>query len=144
MRKIYYYLIILFIAFGCNDYLDILPDDKPELKDAFKDKYNAEKYLFTCYRFLPTFANPHNSLGLSGGGDIIYNERNTGGGLSQGPPATMMAFLKGNNVADPYANFWDGGNGANRNLWQGIRHCNVFLENIRIEDVRPRDLVNNS
>lgn len=142
MRKIYYYLIIvfLFIAFGCNDYLDILPDDKPELKDAFKDKYNAEKYLFTCYRFLPTFANPHNSLGLSGGGDIIYNERNTGGGLSQGPPATMMAFLKGNNVADPYANFWDGENGANRNLWQGIRHCNVFLENIRIEDGGPRDL----
>ena len=126
--------------FGCNDYLNILPDDKPELKDAFKDQYNAEKYLFTCYRFLPTFANPHNSLGLTGGGDIIYNERNTGSGLGGGPPATMMAFLKGNNVANPYSNFWDGLNGANRNLWQGIRHCNVFLENIRVEDGGPRDL----
>ena len=142
MRKIYYFLtfIFLFSFFGCNDLLDILPDDKPELKDAFKDKYNAEKYLFTCYRFLPTFVNPNNTLGLSGGGDIIYSERNTGGGLSSGPPAPMMAFLKGNNTANPYTNFWDGENGANRNLWQGIRHCNTFLENINVEDGGPQDL----
>jgi len=125
---------------GCNKFLDILPDDKPVLEDAFKDSYNAEKYLFTCYRFLPTFANPHNSLGLSGGGDIIYSERNTGAGLSAGPPAPMMIFLKGNNVAQPYSNFWDGRNGANRNIWQGIRHCNVFLEHIEIADGGPRDL----
>lgn len=135
-----YAIFFLFSIIGCNNFLDILPDDKPELKDAFKDQYNAEKYLFTCYRFLPTFVNPHNSLGLSGGGDIIYSERNTGGGLSQGPPAPMMAFLKGNNTTDPYSNFWDGQNGANRNLWQGIRHCNVFLENINIEDGGPKDL----
>ncbi|MDD2284600.1 MAG: RagB/SusD family nutrient uptake outer membrane protein [Paludibacter sp.] len=142
MKKIFIFLTFIFLltSLGCNEYLDILPDDKPELKDAFKDQYNAEKYLFTCYRFLPTFANPYNTLGLSGGGDIIYNERNTGGGLSSGPPSPMMAFLKGNNTANPYTNFWDGENGANRNLWQGIRHCNVFLENIRIEDGGPRDL----
>lgn len=132
--------IFLFTLLGCNEFLDILPDDKPELKDAFKDKYNAEKYLFTCYRFMPTYVNPHNTLGLSGGGDIIYSERNTGAGLSSGPPAPMMAFLKGNNTANPYSNFWDGQNGANRNIWQGIRHCNVFLENIRVEDGGPRDL----
>lgn len=142
MRKIYYFLtfIFLFTLLGCNEFLDILPDDKPELKDAFKDQYNAEKYLFTCYRFMPTYVNPHNTLGLSGGGDIIYSERNTGAGLSSGPPAPMMAFLKGNNTANPYANFWDGQNGANRNIWQGIRHCNVFLENIRVEDGGPKDL----
>ncbi len=132
--------IFLFTLLGCNEFLDILPDDKPELKDAFKDQYNAEKYLFTCYRFMPTYVSPHNTLGLSGGGDIIYSERNTGAGLSSGPPAPMMAFLKGNNTANPYSNFWDGQNGANRNIWQGIRHCNVFLENIRVEDGGPRDL----
>lgn len=142
MKKIYYFLafIFLFIITGCNKYLDILPDDKPELKDAFKDKYNAEKYLFTCYNSLPNFAEPSNTLGLSGGGDIIYSERNTGGGLSSGPPAPMMTFLNGNNVVNPYSNFWDGQNGADQNIWQGIRHCNVFLESIRIEDGGPRDL----
>lgn len=142
MRKISYLFtfILLVSLFGCNEFLDILPDDKPELKDAFKDKYNAEKYLFTCYNSIPDFAEPSTTLGLSGGGDIIYSERNTGGGLSSGPPATMMLFLKGNNVVSPYANFWDGQNGASKNIWQGIRHCNVFLENIQVEDGGPRDV----
>src|SRR5690606_24076688 len=142
MKNIHYLLTCIFLLFlsGCNIFLDILPDDKHVLEDAFKDKYNAEKYLYTCYRFLPVFANPHYTLGLSGGGDIIYNERNRGAGLSAGPPAPMMIFLKGNNAVNPYANFWDGTNGAIRNYWQGIRHCNVFLEHIRLEDGGPRDL----
>lgn len=141
MKTIHIYLvsIFLFTLVGCNKYLDILPDDKPVLEDAFKDKFNAEKYLFTCYGSLPNFVDPMTTLGITGGGDIIYDERNTGGGLSAGPPAPMMAFLKGNNVSNPYVNFWDGRNGA-KNLWQGIRHCNIFLENIRIEDGGPRDV----
>src|SRR5690606_24676417 len=57
-----------------------------------------------------------------------------------GPPGVMMAFLKGNNVTNPYANFWDGLNGASENIWQGIRHCNVFLEHIEVENGGPRDL----
>ena len=141
MRKIYYFIILvsLLISFGCNDFLNILPDDKPELEDAFKDKFNAEKYLFTCYRFLPTFANPLNTLGLTGGGDVKYSDREKTSSLN-GIPAPMQAFYEGNLASNPYMNFWDGENGANRNLWQGIRHCNVFLENIRIEDGGPRDV----
>ncbi len=142
MRKVYTFLILFLVVIlsGCNNFLDILPDDKAELKDAFKDKYNAEKYLFTCYNSLPNYVTPTNTLGLSGGGDIIYSERNTGGGLSSGPPAPMMAFLKGNNTTNPFMNFWDGLNGAPRNLWEGIRHCNIFLESILVENGGPRDL----
>lgn len=142
MKRIYYIftIILLYSLTACNKYLDILPDDKPVLEDAFKDKYNAEKYLFTCYASLPNVVNPLNTLGISGGGDIIYSEKNIGGGLPSGPPATHMAFLKGNNVDNPYVNFWDGTNGASKNIWQGIRHCNVFLQHIRPEDGGPRDL----
>ncbi len=132
--------VLSFILTGCNKFLDILPDDKPILEDAFKDKFNTEKYLFTCYGSLPNFVSPTSTLGISGGGDIIYNEMNTGSGLSAGPPGVMMAFLKGNNVTNPYANFWDGLNGASENIWQGIRHCNVFLEHIEVENGGPRDL----
>lgn len=134
------FLVLLITLLGCNDYLDILPDDKPELEDAFKDRYNAEKYLFTCYNGLPNYVDPRNTLGLSGGGDIIYNERNTGGGLSAGPPAPMMTFLRGNNTTNPFMNFWDGLNGAPKNLWESIRHCNIFLENILVENGGPRDM----
>ena len=34
------------------------------------------------------------------------------------------------NATNPYVNFWNGGRGADVNLWQGIRDCNIFLENI--------------
>ncbi|MCE4564797.1 RagB/SusD family nutrient uptake outer membrane protein [Maribellus sp. CM-23] len=141
MRKVFNYLtiIILFTLFGCNSFLDILPDDKAELKDAFKDKYNSEKYLFTCYNSLPNYVSPMNTLGISGGGDIIYSERNTAG-LTDGPPEPMMAFLKGNNTSNPLMNFWDGTNGAPESLWEGIRHCNVFLEQILLENGGPRDV----
>lgn len=137
MKKIYYFLLFLaaFVITGCNDFLDILPDDKPELRDAFIDKFNAEKYLYTCYNSLPPFADPNNTLGLSGGGDIIYSF--TGVGAS--PSRPMMALINGNNVINPYVNFWEGRNGA-ANLWEGIRHCNVFLENIDIDNGGPRDL----
>ncbi|WP_286845618.1 RagB/SusD family nutrient uptake outer membrane protein [Proteiniphilum sp. UBA5310] len=142
MKILHYFLtfVFLFTICGCNDFLDILPDDKPELKDAFKDQYNAEKYLFTCYRFLPTFADPLTTLGLTGGGDIMYSDLDKSQSMPAGPPAPMISFFKGNIVSNPYMNFWDGSNGAPRNLWQGIRHCNVFLENIRIEDGGPIDL----
>ena len=128
MKKIQYFLtfIFLFMIFGCNEFLNILPDDKPVLEDAFKDRNNAEKYLFTCYRFMPTFANPLNSLGLTGGGDIMYSDLDKGLSMPSGTPEPMLSFFKGNIVSTPYMNFWDGQNGANRNIWQGIRHCNVF------------------
>ena len=127
--------VVLLTLSGCNKYLNILPDDKPVLEDAFKDRFNSEKYLFTCYASLPNFVDPNNALGITGGGDILYYEKNL-----TGPPSTMMPFMYGNNVANPYVNFWEGKNGASRNIWEGIRNCNVFLEHIRVEDGGPRDM----
>ncbi|MFD1771450.1 RagB/SusD family nutrient uptake outer membrane protein [Sphingobacterium suaedae] len=142
MRNIIYISIavLLLTVSGCNKYLDILPDDKPVLEDAFKDRFNAEKYLFTCYASLPDFANPANTLGLTAGGDIVYDPRNMPGGNPAHVPNTILMFFNGNNAVNPYMNFWDGKNGASENIWQGIRHCNVFLEHISLEDGGPRDM----
>lgn len=133
------FLLIITLT-GCNKYLDILPDDKPELQDAFKDRYSAEKYLFTCYASLPNFANPDNTLGLTAGGDIVYDPKNMPGGNAAQMPNTMLMFYNGNNAVSPYMNFWDGNKGASENIWQGIRHCNVFLESINREDGGPKDM----
>lgn len=142
MKTIKYILVsVLFTTLvSCNKYLDILPDDKPVLEDAFKDRFNAEKYLFTCYASLPNFANPDNTLGLTAGGDVLYDERNMPGGNTAHMPNTILMMYNGNNATSPYMNFWDGNKGASENIWQGIRHCNVFLENINIEDGGPRDM----
>lgn len=134
MKKIFYF-ILLFVLTGCNDMLDILPDDKPELDDAFINEYSTEKYLFTCYNHIPSYSNPNTTLGLTGGGDIMYNEQDKQSSMPNGIPAPMKAFLMGNKADDPYMNFWDG-----FGLWQGIRHCNVFLEKVPLENGGPRDL----
>ncbi|MEC3880517.1 RagB/SusD family nutrient uptake outer membrane protein [Parapedobacter sp. 10938] len=142
MKNLRYLLTctMLFTLAGCNQYLDILPDDKPVLEDAFKDQYNAEKYLFTCYGSLPDFVNPYTTLGISGGGDILYDPRNMPGGNPAHVPSTILMLFNGNNTVNPYMNFWDGQNGASENIWQGIRHCNIFLEYIQVENGGPRDL----
>jgi len=132
--------VLLMTLVGCNKYLDILPDDKPVLEDAFKDRFNAEKYLFTCYASLPSFADPLNTIGLTGGGDVVYDPRNLPGGNTAHLTKTTSMFIDGNNTIDPYMNFWDGRNGASANIWQGIRHCNVFLEHIGLENGGPRDM----
>ncbi len=142
MKKIQFIIVLFFLlsVSGCNDYLNILPDNKPVLDDAFIDAHNSEKYLFTCYSFLPSVADPNKTLGLTGGGDIIYSENDRGNGLRSGPPVTMQAFFQGNRVSNPFMNFWDGQNGAGKSLWQGIRHCNVFIEKIALENGGPKDL----
>lgn len=135
MKKVFY-LLLLLVMTGCNNLLDILPDDKPELDDAFVDEYNTEKYLYTCYNYIPSYANPNSSLGLSGGGEIIYHERARYRSMPNGRPNVMKAFFQGNNAENPLVNPWDSRNG----LWQGIRHCNTFLEKVPIENGGPRDL----
>lgn len=142
MKNIKYLLasISFILLFGCNEVLNILPDDKPILDDAFKDAQRSENYLFTCYRYLPPVADPLTSLGLTGGGEIYYSPLDVAGSLPSGQPGPMKAFFEGNQVNNPFMNYWDGGNGAPVSLWQGIRDCNVFLEKIPIENGGPQDV----
>ena len=56
MKKIIYVLILLVGFSGC-DYLDIVPDDKPTLNDAFKNEYETENFLYSVYSFIPQFSN---------------------------------------------------------------------------------------
>lgn len=50
-------VLTLFFTASC-DYLDVVPDDIPTLDHAFEDKAQAEKYLYTCYGYLPEYMSP--------------------------------------------------------------------------------------
>ncbi len=55
MKRYITILALLAVAL-CNyscDYLDIVPDELPTEKDAFNDRYAAERYLYSCYSILP-------------------------------------------------------------------------------------------
>lgn len=108
---------------GCNKYLDVVPDNVVTIDNAFTLKREAEKYLFTCYSYLPTENHPINSLGFMAGDEcwlprsgVFFNN-------------SIWDIAKGNqNKVDPFGNYWD--DQSDNGLFAGIRHCNVFLENV--------------
>jgi hypothetical protein len=123
---------IAFIS-ACN-YLDLVPEGDPTVETAFSNRVNTEKYLYTCYSYLPSPENRlFNHPAMIGGDEMWWDhdidpnprEDKTGIAIAQG-------YQDANN---PWQNFWDGTRGG-VNLFQAIRDCNVFLENIS----RPYDV----
>jgi hypothetical protein len=122
--------VLLFAMQSCsNDFLDVVPDNVATIENAFKLRNEAEKYLFTCYSYLPK------------DGDVLYNTGMLAGDEMWIPYKTSInsdAFeiARGNQrISSPYVNVWDGnsdgGGPSNRyRLFTGIRHCNIFLENL--------------
>jgi hypothetical protein len=126
-------LILILSMSSCKKFLDIVPDNVPTLDNAFANRQEAEKYLFTCYSYLPQEGHPEKNVGFTGGDETwIYW------------PLVLDHFYldpyniaRGNqNKVNPQLNYWDSFDG--RSLWQGIRVCNTFLENIdKINDLQP-------
>lgn len=131
-KHILKYLIFLSLMVpvtSCN-FLDVVPDNVATIENAFADKYNAEKFLATCYSYLPVFSDPWINPGLLSGDEVWFNEEVSGGWVH----AQLIA--KGRqNSRTPYLNYWDGEERGTQ-MFVGIRDCNIFLENIdRVADL---------
>lgn len=104
--------------------LDVVPDNIPTIEKAFTLQAEAEKYLYTCYSYLPKNGNVETNIGMLSGDEIW---------VDRGPYRISLDAVQiargAQRVSNPYQNVWDGTN--NFRLFNGIRHCNVFLENIR-------------
>lgn len=127
-------LVLLPLLQGCTkNYLDIVPDNVATIDNAFANSIEAEKYLYTCYTYLPQEGHPDKNPAFSGGDEA----------WTYWPMTQDYFFLDPYNIArgnqnrdNPYMNYWDGFDG--KNLWQGIRACNIFLENIdKVFDLEP-------
>lgn len=114
--------------FSSCHYLDIVPDNVATLDNAFALRSQAEKFLFTCYSYLPLYGNMSDNPGLLTGDEIwfFYPYANA----YYGKPSSVWEVARGNqNVINPYLNYWDGERGG-KPLFQAIRDCNTFLANI--------------
>src|SRR5690606_14035178 len=134
MKYIYHTLLSVLICFvmgwlvsSCN-YLDIVPDNVATLDNAFTDRVNTEKFLATCYSYLPNYGDPWVNPGLLGSDEVWFNEE------LGNPQATLIARNL-QSIVTPYLNYWDGLE-RGKPLFQGIRDCNIFLENID----KPHDI----
>ncbi len=101
---------------SCSDFLGLIPDNVATLNHAFAMRSEAEKYLFTCYSYMPKDGNPGQDPAMEGG-DEIWRLSNQG--------SSYFSMARGyQNVTNPYGdNLWI-------NLYRGLRDCNIFLENI--------------
>lgn len=122
--KIGIFILLFSCLGGCQKYLDVVPDDVPTLEYAFHMQASAERYLFTCYSYLPSHGDINKNPGFNGGDEVwyMYPIKDVNGdifGIAQG-------LQSANN---PLANFWSGEKQGNK-LFQGIRDCNTFLEHI--------------
>jgi hypothetical protein len=106
--------------FNSCDYLDVVPDNIATLEHSFANRLEAERFLFTCYSYIPNTSSVGANVGLCGSDELWTNRYRENDGLR---------IAKGEqNINDPLVNYWEGRRGANVNLYNGIRDCNIFLE----------------
>lgn len=126
MKKIYnlFLIMVSFIfSWGCNDFLDVTPDNIATIDYAFRLRSTAERFLFTCYSYMPNQGSLNENPALLGGDELWLVATNTN---------NAWQIARGNQrVVNPYVNAWQGVQGS-KDLYQGIRECNVFLENIHL------------
>lgn len=119
-------VVVICSSVSCKkDYLDVVPDNVATIDNAFTSKTEAEKYLFTCYSYLPFDDDPTYNPGITASDEtwIEDNEIHI--------RSTNVAQLPrgGQNTSLPICNYWNGDrDGAP--MFRAIRDCNVFLENV--------------
>lgn len=122
-------MVLTLVMPSCKKgFLDIVPDNLPTLDNAFVNRSEAEKFLFTCYSALPNEASINTNPGMNTGDEFWINPITA--------PFAQITTLEPFNISkglqskiSPSMNYWDG-SGGGKSLWLGIRNCNIFLENV--------------
>lgn len=130
---------VLLVAPSCKKYLDVIPDNVATIGNAFALRNEAERYLYTCYSFLPQNGNPLYNVGYMSG-DEVWTPLDEREFISYG----FRSARGGQSAANPYLDAWNGnnqggGSGSNYGLFKAIRNCNLFLENVS-DETKVRDL----
>jgi hypothetical protein len=134
MRKNIFILLGVAAAFtlaSCNKYLNVVPDDVATIDNAFALRSTAEKFLFTCYSYMPSQASMGGNPAFFGGDELW---------LVPTSSSAPWEIARGDQrVVDPYCNYWQGTQGGS-DLYEGIRQCNILLDNIeRVPDMQESE-----
>lgn len=118
--KILLLLLITLFSFNSCDYLDVVPDEREKEEDAFKDVVSLQRYLYSCYAYIPNIINGAASLDLMTGDEVITGFEHE----------TFANFPKGNfTAANPIISYWN-------TLFAGIRQCYMLQQNIdKVPDI---------
>ncbi|NSL90379.1 RagB/SusD family nutrient uptake outer membrane protein [Chitinophaga sp. Mgbs1] len=123
--------ILLGICGACNKYLDVVPDNVPTIDNAFTLRTSAEKFLFTCYSYMPANGSFNDNAAFNTADEVWYDDP-----IRDVDP-TFFNIARGlQSMTSPLGNFW-GGASRGTALFTGIRDCNTFLANIhKVRELR--------
>jgi hypothetical protein len=125
--KNYYFILIILFSSCKDDYLDVIPDNIPTIDIAFNNRATALNFLATCYTYIPEHANVVQNFSMLAGDEVWYYAENDFYMNNE----TSFRLAKGmQNVSNPYLNYWEGGRGAPHSLFNALRDCNIFLDNL--------------
>src|SRR5690242_17180787 len=121
----------LFVLASCNKYLNVVPDDVATIDNAFALRSAAEKFLFTCYSYMPSQGSTGSNPAFFGGDELW---------LVPTASSAPWEIARGNQrVVEPYCNYWQGTQEGS-DLYEGIRQCNILLENIeKVPDMQESE-----
>ena len=113
-------IILLAGLFSCDNYLDIVPDQTQQVDLLFERKEVAYTALATCYAYLPKNDGVYTSFMTMSDEITTPISKETDG----------VRIMKGQQSAsNPKFGLWSGWSDQG-SLWEGIRHCNILIENI--------------
>ncbi|ACU04763.1 RagB/SusD family nutrient uptake outer membrane protein [Pedobacter heparinus] len=119
-------LVILVLATlsSCKKYLDVVPDNVATIENAFTMRSQAQKFLFTCYSYMPKEGDLTDDPGILSG-DEIWDVPTKGAYFF-----IARGFQK---TISPYGDRWT-------NLYRALRDCNIFLENVgKVPDLNEEE-----
>ena len=120
-------VLLLFAVSSCKKFLDVVPDNVPTIDNAFTSKNEAEKFLFTCYSYLPKNGDVMSNPGFLAGDELWIPNSRRGTFDTQGGLMNWDIAQGRQNSANPIAGVWV-------SRYQAIRQCNIFLENVKDEE----------
>jgi hypothetical protein len=120
IKKLAAVLVLVTGTSACN-YLDIVPNDISTIDDAFKRPNEALNFLYSTYGFMPNENDMFNAIALWGTDEMAtpwdrgwyYAKRMVRGEM---------------NASDPFFDYWTPAGAID--MYDGIRQCYIFLENI--------------
>ncbi|MDR3246046.1 MAG: RagB/SusD family nutrient uptake outer membrane protein [Prevotellaceae bacterium] len=129
VRKILVFTGLILYVTSCADYLNIVPDNTRKIEDIFTMKSEAYNALAKVYSYLPHDDDVNVStftLGDEWVGRLDWNNE-----AERLRPMRIMRDLQSTVSAGTQLGLWSGTGGV-KSLYQAIRQCNIFLQNINL------------
>ena len=125
MRKLIISIIILAGLTSCNGFLNVVPNDGVATVDmAFDLRSTAQRYLATCYSYMPVDGNIASDPAMLTGDELWDLVGRIVSNTSARVPNTYFQIARGLQTASKvYANDW-------ASMYEGIRCCDILVENI--------------